>query len=208
VSPQGAPVAAGSSFLFTNQGDQQLPRDQQQRQPSPQDRWWGNHAAANGAAGTPQRQQSLPPPTPQRQQSLPHPTPLPLQQQQHSMQHPVLSFSPLQSGALGSMRHRYQPSVLTSVAPGQTSYGAQRSGAGRGPNWQSSPGTNSSSHYSRRPSNTSSSSGRPPQAQQSQQQQQQQGLKKGPAGLLVGLWKVLTSYLQVCPNLTARLGAT
>jgi hypothetical protein len=33
---------------------------------------------------------------------------------------------------------------------------------------------------------------------QQQQQRQQQGFRKGPAALLVGLWKVLTSYLQVC----------
>jgi hypothetical protein len=197
--------------MFINQGDQQLPRDQQQRQPSPQDRWWGNHAAANGVAGAPQWQQSLPPPTPpslqQHQQLLPPPPTTALQQQQqHSMQHSVLNFSQQQSGGLGSVRHRYQSSVLTSTASGQTSYGAQRSGAGRGSGLQSSPGTNSSSHYSRRPSNTSSSSGRPPQGQQSQQQQQQ-GFRKGPAGLLVGLWKVLTSYLQVGLKLTARLSA-
>jgi hypothetical protein len=218
ASPPGVPAAAagGSSFVFAgSQGDQQQPRDQQQRQPSPQDRWWGS--AANGAS--PQRQQSLPPtPSHQQQQQQYHQGGVsPLQQQQHSMQQhggvsplqqphhsmhqPGVSYGgPQQSVPFGSMRFRYQSSVLTSVAT--SAAGQHSTAAGRGPGLQSMT-TNSSSHPSRRPSNSSGGGNRPQQQQQTQQsqsqqqQQQQAGFRKGPAGLLVGLWKVLTSYLQV-----------
>jgi hypothetical protein len=78
------------------------------------------------------------------------------------------------------MRHRYQSTVLSSVASSQQGNVLGHSSSGR--SFGASAGGNNAS----RSSNTSSS-----------QQQQQAGFKKGPAGMLVGLWKVLTSYLQV-----------
>jgi hypothetical protein len=81
------------------------------------------------------------------------------------------------------IRQRYQSSALSSMASSQQ----QSSG---------NVGQHSSNGRGSARANAGNSAG-----QQSGgsggQQQQQAGFRKGPAGLLVGLWKVLTSYLQV-----------
>jgi hypothetical protein len=168
-----------------------MPRDQQQ--PSPQGRWWGS----NTTASPQQQQQSLPPLSPQ-QQSLPAPS---AQQQYLQQQHrsvtpvlhhmqsspqSVLQYS--QSSVLqasSGIRHRYQSTALSSMASSQqqgSSGVGQHSSNGRG---SGSAGANAGNSAGQQ----SGGSGG--------QQQQQAGFRKGPAGLLVGLWKVLTSYLQV-----------
>jgi len=175
--------AAGSSFVFAGhqggQPDQQQPRDQQQRQQSLQGQWWGSSHA----------------PGPQRQQSLP--------QQQQQGAYPTVLGSPQQSGLPPlppNLRQRHPSVPLNSVSSGVVQQGSTPSSHGQS---QARPSTshgntshtkNTSSGGSSSSSGSSSGGQQPPQ----RQQQQQAGFRKGPAGLLVGLWKVLTSYLQVC----------
>lgn len=177
---------AGGSFVFPHQqqpgrSDQQQQRDQQQRQPSPQDRWW---ATVN--ALSPARQQSLPPPLP--------PLPPMTSQQQQQLSSQLQSLPQ----PLPNIRHRRGSSALNSQASGNQASASTHSSSGRG---QRSPGASGNSRQTNNNNTSSSSAGGGGGGGSStggqQQQQQNGGLRKGPAGLLVGLWKVLTSYLQV-----------